>query len=154
VIQVVSESRQGGFTLIELILVLTLIGLVSGIMLPRIDFQRARVDSAALQVSSNLLRAQRVAVMRQHDVRVSFDEAHTRVLTHQDANNDGRVDAGVVVNEDIAKANDADEGVGQALIEQPGVAQHFEHVGVRGGHAQAAVREDVVRDIENASIAI
>jgi prepilin-type N-terminal cleavage/methylation domain-containing protein len=87
-------SPRGGFTLIELLVVITLIGLIVGIAVPRIDFQRARVDSAAFQLSSNLLLAQRIAVMRQHDVRISFDEAALEVIIHEDMNNDGDVDSG------------------------------------------------------------
>jgi prepilin-type N-terminal cleavage/methylation domain-containing protein len=88
-----SEGREG-FTLIELLVVVTMIGLLAGIMVPRIDFQRARVDSAAFQLSSNLLLAQRIAVMRQHDVRISFDADELDVIIHEDGNNDGDVDSG------------------------------------------------------------
>jgi len=88
------DSTRGGFTLIELILVVTLIGILAGIAVPRIDFQRDRVDSAALQVSSHMLLAQRIAVMRQHDVRVSFDVGGPNIVIHQDANNDGKFDDG------------------------------------------------------------
>jgi prepilin-type N-terminal cleavage/methylation domain-containing protein len=80
---------RSGFSLVELIYVLVLVGVLVGIAMPRIDFQRARVDSAALQLGSHLLLAQRVAVLKQHDVRISFDETARTVVIHMDADNDG-----------------------------------------------------------------
>jgi Tfp pilus assembly protein FimT len=88
------DAARRGFSLVELIYVCCLIGLLAAIAVPRIDFQRVRVDSAALQVTSQLLLAQRLAVMNQHDVRVSFDNASYALVVHQDANNNGAVDSG------------------------------------------------------------
>lgn len=89
-----NPKDHGGFTLVEVIIVCVMIGLLVLIAVPRINFQRARVDSAAVQVTSQLLLAQRIAVMRQYDVRVVFDSTKYEMTIHQDANNDGKVDTG------------------------------------------------------------
>lgn len=90
-------QRRGGFTLVEVIFVCILMGLFMAIALPRIDFQRVRVDSAALQVASQLLLAQRIAVMNQYDVRVSFDSVKSTLIVHQDKNDNGTVDSGEIM---------------------------------------------------------
>lgn len=88
------RRQRGGFTLTEVIFVCVLMGLFMAIAVPRIDFQRVRVDSAALQVASQLLLAQRIAVMNQYDVRVSFDSVKSTLIVHQDKNGNGTVESG------------------------------------------------------------
>jgi prepilin-type N-terminal cleavage/methylation domain-containing protein len=87
-------THREGFSLVELVYVLVLSGIVLSMAIPRIDVKRARVDAAATQAVSQLIRAQRVAVLRQHDVRVSFDETQSRMLVHEDVDNDGTVESG------------------------------------------------------------
>jgi hypothetical protein len=45
-------------------------------------------------VTSTLTYTQRLAVTLQHDVRVSFDSTNSRLRIHEDANNNGLMDAG------------------------------------------------------------
>jgi type II secretory pathway pseudopilin PulG len=80
--------------LIELIIVLLIVVLILGMAAPRIDLGRIRVDTSAMRVSTYLLAAQRMAVTKQHDVRVLFDEAERALVIHEDANNDGIQDPG------------------------------------------------------------
>jgi Tfp pilus assembly protein FimT len=75
--------------MIELIIVLMLVVVILGMAVPRIDLGRIRVDSSAMRVSAYLLAAQRIAVTKQHDVRILFDEDHRALRIHEDANNDG-----------------------------------------------------------------
>lgn len=89
-----AEQGRAGFSLAELAFVLLIVGVIAGMAFPRIDFKRARVDAAAVSAGSQLLRAQRVAVLRQHDVRVSFDADEGALLIHDDVDNDGTVDDG------------------------------------------------------------
>lgn len=82
-------SAEGGFTVVEIVVTLVVLGVVIGIAAPRFDTARARADGAALRVTSLLMTAQRRSVLRQHDVRLVFDTEKERVVLHDDANNDG-----------------------------------------------------------------
>jgi len=88
------RPARDGMTLIELMLVVTIMAIVAGIAIPRLDFIRYRSDAAARGVIGQLQAAQRLAVTRQYDVLVSFDVANRRVRVLEDVNNNGRADAG------------------------------------------------------------
>lgn len=88
------RERRAGFSIIELVLVLVVIGIAAGIALPNINITRYQVDGAMRGVGSRLLAAQRQAVTRQHDVIVSFDMAAQAVKVHEDADNDGALSGG------------------------------------------------------------
>lgn len=78
---------RAGFTITELAITITLIGIVAGFAAPRIDYQRYRADAGARVVRGVLQQAQRLAVLRQYDVIVSFDVGGNRVRVIEDANN-------------------------------------------------------------------
>jgi prepilin-type N-terminal cleavage/methylation domain-containing protein len=83
-----------GFTLVELVLVMVIVGVLTGIALPHIDLQRYRADTAMQGIGTVLLASQRLAVTRQHDVIVRFDARGRAVVVHEDADNDQTLDAG------------------------------------------------------------
>ncbi len=89
-----SRSRQAGFTTIELVVVVIILGLVTALAIPRLRVERAQVDGAAREVSMAFMVAQREAVSRGHNVLVVFDLAHHTVRTIWDANNNLSIDAG------------------------------------------------------------
>ena len=89
-----SKSRRGGFTLIELIIAISMIGILAGIVLPRLRVERSQVDAAARTVGMALLTARADAVSRGHNVLVLFDTTRRVVRTVWDLNNNRRVDAG------------------------------------------------------------
>jgi prepilin-type N-terminal cleavage/methylation domain-containing protein len=91
-----SRRTVEGFTLTELLIVVTLIGLLAAIAAPYVDIGRYRSESAMQTVGTTLLAAQRLAVTRQHDVVVSFDAANSIIRVHQDANNNNVVDPGEI----------------------------------------------------------
>ena len=87
------KSRRG-FTLMEVLIVLTVSGIVLMWALPRIDIAQMRVRASEQAVTTALLAAQQRAVLKQHDVRVLFDTAASLLIIHDDLNNDGDRDAG------------------------------------------------------------
>ena len=74
--------------------VVVLLGILVGIAAPRIDFQLHRMSSAMEVAGTTLLKAQRLAVQRQHNVVVAVDVEGTRLRLHLDRNNNRRIDDG------------------------------------------------------------
>ncbi len=88
------QRGRGGFTLIELLVSITVIAIITAIAIPRIDIEAYKVSAAVRAVTSSLTYAQRLAVSLQHDVRVSFDSANSRLRVHEDTDNDNVMDPG------------------------------------------------------------
>jgi prepilin-type N-terminal cleavage/methylation domain-containing protein len=86
--------KARGFSLVELLVVIAMIGILAAIAYPAIDSLRNSANSAMLQVGTALQAAQREAVARQHDVLVIFDAATSRIQLVFDANNNGVPDGG------------------------------------------------------------
>jgi prepilin-type N-terminal cleavage/methylation domain-containing protein len=84
---------SGGFTLLELLVVLAIVSLLSMLVLPTIEIVKYRMDGSVRGAATALLSAQRLAVKRQHDVVVAFDSVNRRLRIHEDANNNGAIDA-------------------------------------------------------------
>jgi type II secretory pathway pseudopilin PulG len=83
-------SRPGAaFTLVEIVIALTLIGLMLAMGLPRLDLTRYRADAAVQNLRSVLMQAQRTALLRQYDVVITIDTVNGALKTFEDANNDG-----------------------------------------------------------------
>lgn len=89
-----SQPPSFGFTIVELTMVLVLAGILMSIMAPVLKPGRWRADSAIQQLTLGLNAAQRMAVMRQHDIVVTFEVTKDQVRVLQDQNNNGKVDAG------------------------------------------------------------
>lgn len=85
---------RNAFALIELLMVMTILGLAAAFAAPRIDITRFRVNGAVQALGTTVLTAQRQAVTQQHDVIVLFDTTGHLLRIHEDRNNDGDVDAG------------------------------------------------------------
>jgi len=83
-----------GFTLVEMIYVVILLGILAGLAAPMLDVSRSRMNSAVIEVATELMSAQRYAVLRGHDVVIAFDEDNRWMRVHLDANNDGLVQDG------------------------------------------------------------
>ncbi len=83
----------GGVSLIEMLIVITVIGILAAISASRLDWVRYRADSVSRGVYGDLAQAQRTAVSLQMDVRVTVDGSST-LRIHEDVNNNGTVDGG------------------------------------------------------------
>ncbi|MDE3126736.1 MAG: prepilin-type N-terminal cleavage/methylation domain-containing protein [Gemmatimonadota bacterium] len=86
-----AARRPIGFTLIEIMIVLVMVGAMLALALPRIDLTRYRTDAAVQGVRSVLMQAQRTALVRQYDVVISIDTTHNALLWAEDVNNDGTI---------------------------------------------------------------
>jgi type II secretory pathway pseudopilin PulG len=93
-----ASRLRPGYTIFELLIVCTLIGLVLLIAMPRLNVSRMRTEAASRSAMMAMLGAQRAAVQRQYDIVVAFDTVNGRIRVHSDANNDGAIDTGEPVN--------------------------------------------------------
>lgn len=85
------ELRGAGFSLVEMLIVVSILGLVLAMGLPRIDPNRYKADAAAVTLRSLLMQAQRDAIVRQHDLIVNIDTAKARLILGYDKNDDGNI---------------------------------------------------------------
>lgn len=76
-----------GFTTVELLMVLTVIGIMAAVAYPRLQVNRFRADAAGRLARTLLQAAQRDAITRQSDVIVSFDYTKQRFRIVEDYNN-------------------------------------------------------------------
>jgi len=83
-----------GFTLAEMLAVMAIVGIIATIMAPLFTPDRWRADSAVQELAMGLNAAQRLAVLSQHDLVVTFGTADNVMRLHSDKDNDGVVDAG------------------------------------------------------------
>lgn len=87
-----AHARRG-FTLVEAMVVIVMIGLLLGIMLPRMGVDRWQAKASAQSIGSSLLMAQREAVAKQYNMLVLFDQSRNAIRIVYDSANNGRADA-------------------------------------------------------------
>jgi Tfp pilus assembly protein FimT len=75
-------------------MVLVLAGILMAMMAPVLKPGRWRADSAIRELTLSLNAAQRLAVMRQHDIVATFEVTENKVRVLQDQNNNGVADPG------------------------------------------------------------
>ena len=92
--QTVRTLRERGFTLVEMLIVITMIGIMTGIALWRVDIARYQVNGDIQSIGTTLIASQREAIAKQHNVIVVFDTAGNRLRVIWDANNNGQYDDG------------------------------------------------------------
>jgi prepilin-type N-terminal cleavage/methylation domain-containing protein len=83
--------NRAGMTLLELMIVLAMLGIISGIAITRLNTVGFKMDAAARVTHTAVQQAQRLALTRQFDVIVSFDRGTRRLRIAEDANNDGAI---------------------------------------------------------------
>src|SRR3569833_628841 len=90
----IRTRRHRGFTLVAPLIVVTMIGIMTGIDLWRVDIARYQVNGDIQSIGTTLIASQREAIAKQHNVIVVFDSPGNRVRVVWDANNNGTFDAG------------------------------------------------------------
>lgn len=85
-----TPASRRGVTLFELLIVIVMIGILSGIAASRLDWTKYRADSVGRGVMAELAAAQRLAVSLQEDVRVTVVDSG-RLQVHEDADDDGTI---------------------------------------------------------------
>jgi prepilin-type N-terminal cleavage/methylation domain-containing protein len=88
------QQPRSGFTLIEVIIIMVIIGLTAAIALPTVDYAHFRVNSAMRGVGMTLIGTQRYAVSGQHDEIVMFDTVSNALRVLDDTNNNHLPDTG------------------------------------------------------------
>lgn len=73
-----------GYTLIEMMIVVTLIAIVTATAMPHIDYQSYRQDGSVRAIRGALQQAQSYAVSSQHEVWVIVDAGRNRIIAVQD----------------------------------------------------------------------
>ena len=86
-------TERHGFSMIEVLSVIVIIGLLTAIALPKVALSSYQANAGAQVVSGAFSYAQRQAISRQADTRVGFDLANNRLRIHEDRNNDNVIDA-------------------------------------------------------------
>lgn len=88
------RAGRAGFSLMELMVVIVMIGIMASMAVSRINVTKMKVNSEARNLASTLTYAQRLAISLQCDVRVAFDVATGRISILEDQNDNGIADAG------------------------------------------------------------
>ncbi len=85
--------RRRGFTLIEILMVIALIGLVIGFAVTRVSFWGYRMDANIRLMQNVIIAAQQSAITKNVPVLVMFDANNNRMRILSDYNNNGVMDA-------------------------------------------------------------
>jgi prepilin-type N-terminal cleavage/methylation domain-containing protein len=85
---------RAGFTLVEALWVLVVMGILLTIAMPRIDVARYQVDAGVQEIASHITAYRGQAIVRQHDFVMAFDVPQDRVHVLFDVNNNGTADEG------------------------------------------------------------
>lgn len=86
-----ARRAGAGFTLVEMLIVIVIIGVTATIALPRINLSRIRSKAAIQTLGTTMLALQRDAIARQHNMVVIVDVAGRSLRAVFDSTNDSRI---------------------------------------------------------------
>ncbi len=107
-----------GFSLVELMYVMVIVGILAGVAIPLLDVSRFRMNSAVTTAATELMAAQRAAILRGHNMVVALDQSGNRLRIHTDANNDG-----IIQSDESWKVAELPEGVTFGLSGAPKLSE-------------------------------
>ncbi len=87
-------SQRRGFSMIEMLTTLIIMGIVAAMAVPKLDLSHMKSDAALRQVTTFFVQAQRTALTKQYNVIVSIDVPGNRLRFIEDRNNSSAFDAG------------------------------------------------------------
>jgi prepilin-type N-terminal cleavage/methylation domain-containing protein len=90
----IRTRTRSAFTLVEMVIVVTLVSVATAMIMPRVDYTAYRVDSGGHAIRSALQRAQAYAVNSQHNELVALDAPNGMLYVVDDVNNNMTVDPG------------------------------------------------------------
>jgi prepilin-type N-terminal cleavage/methylation domain-containing protein len=88
------KTRRQGFSATEVMLVITIMGIMASIAFTKVDIAKMEANSAVQVLSTSMVAAQREAITKQHDVILTFDVAQRTVRLVWDRDSDGIIDNG------------------------------------------------------------
>ncbi len=83
--------RRAGFTLVEMLIVVAMIGILAAIALPRINLSGLRSKAAIQGLGTTMLAFQREAIGRQHNMVIMVDVPGRALRVLYDSTNDVRI---------------------------------------------------------------
>ncbi len=89
-----SRDRRRGFTVIEMVIVVTMVAIVTAIAMPKVNYTAWRVDVGARGIRAALQKAGTLAVASQHNMLVAVDVPNGRLFIVEDVNNNLQADPG------------------------------------------------------------
>ncbi len=88
------RSGGRGFSTLELMLAICIMGMMAGIALTKVDLAKMEANSAVQVLSTSMVAAQREAITKQHDIILTFDAAQRTVRMVWDRNSNGAINNG------------------------------------------------------------
>jgi prepilin-type N-terminal cleavage/methylation domain-containing protein len=81
-------ARLAGFTMVEMLITIVVLGILATIAMPRINLSRIRSKAAIQTLGTTMLQVQRAAISRQHNMLVVIDNATSSMRIVYDSTND------------------------------------------------------------------